>query len=213
MARPRSASAHRKVIDAALKLVAERGVDATSMDAIAHESGVSKATIYKHWADKDALMLEIMADMNGLRSRPKFDSGDTRADMVAVLAYRPPENAEVRDKLMPHFVAYSSRNEGFGLAWRNMVMEPPRRELRHLLKLGIARGELTPELDLDLCIALLIGPVLYWYVFLRSECVPAHAMMWKPDVAQLAHGVVDTFWRAFGIQTSTENAVMPASHR
>ena len=38
-----------------MQLFSERGIDATSMDAIAETSGVSKATIYKHWQDKDAL--------------------------------------------------------------------------------------------------------------------------------------------------------------
>ena len=40
--------------------MAERGVEGSSMDAIAEASGVSKATIYKHWADKDALLLEMV---------------------------------------------------------------------------------------------------------------------------------------------------------
>ena len=103
MPRTRSATAHHKVLHAALQLVAERGVDATSMDAIAAKSGVSKATIYKHWADKDALLLEMLAEINGLHSRPEFDSGATRADMVAVLSYRPPENRDMRERVMPQF--------------------------------------------------------------------------------------------------------------
>ncbi|HMV48309.1 MAG TPA: helix-turn-helix domain-containing protein, partial [Blastocatellia bacterium] len=61
MARPRSAQAHEQVLEAALRLFAERGIDATSMDAIAEASGVSKATIYKHWADKNTLCLEALA--------------------------------------------------------------------------------------------------------------------------------------------------------
>ncbi len=56
MVRPRSAQAHKKVLDAAVQLFSDRGIDATSMDAIAETSGVSKATIYKHWPDKDALV-------------------------------------------------------------------------------------------------------------------------------------------------------------
>src|SRR5258708_38687601 len=102
MARTRSASAHQKVLDATVALVAERGVDATSMDAIARESGVSKATIYKHWADKDALLLEMMAAVHGLNDRPKFDSGNARADMVAVLSYRPSEKADMSERVIPH---------------------------------------------------------------------------------------------------------------
>src|SRR5579872_6359164 len=79
MPRSRSESAHKKVIDAALETVAARGVDAASMDAIAAQSGVSKATIYKHWANKEALLLEMMATLAGLTERPKFDTGHTRA--------------------------------------------------------------------------------------------------------------------------------------
>jgi AcrR family transcriptional regulator len=194
MARTRSASAHQKVLDAAVSLVAERGVDATSMDAIARESGVSKATIYKHWPDKDALLLEMMASVHGLHDRPKFDSGNIRADMVAVLSYRPPEKADMRERIMPHFVAYSATNAAFGLAWRHMVMEPPRQELKHLMKLAIKKRELPPKLDLDLSLALLLGPIIYWHVFLRST---------SEDPKRLAEGVVDAFLRAFSLKKRT----------
>ena len=188
MARTRSARAHKQVIDAALELVAARGLEATSMDAIAEASGVSKATIYKHWPDKDALLLEVMAEVNGLHSRPVFDSGDTRADIVAVLSYRPAENAELRERIMPHFMAYSARNPAFGQAWRDMVMEPPRQELRHLLTQAIGNRELTTRLDIDVSLALLLGPIIYWHVFLRCRTA---------DPTQLAEAVVDAFWRAF----------------
>jgi AcrR family transcriptional regulator len=186
--RTRSASAHRKVLDAALDLLAARGLEGTSMDAIAEGSGVSKATLYKHWEDKDALLLELMAEVNGLHARPAFDSGDTRADIVAVLSYRPKEHAELRERITPHFMAYSARNPAFGDAWREMVMEPPRNELRRLLKQGVAKAELTPKLDIELSLSLLLGPVVYWYVFLRRK---------TEDPTQLAEGVADAFWRAF----------------
>lgn len=190
MPRSRSASAHRKVIDAALQLIAERGMEGTSMDAIAAASGVSKATIYKHWTDKDALLLEIMAEANGLHARPPFNSGHTRADMVAVLSYRPPERADMRERIIPHFMAYSAYHSSFGEAWRSMVMEPPRRELTYLLKMGIKNGELSPKLNLDLSLTLLLGPIMYWYIFLRKSV---------GDPKGLAEGVVDAFWKAFGL--------------
>lgn len=194
MPRTRSAAAHQKVLDATLQLVSECGLDATSMDAIAGRSGVSKATIYKHWADKETLLLEAMAELNGLHARPKFDSGDIRADMAAVLAYQPPEHAEMRKRIMPDFMAYSARNVSFGNAWREMVMEPPRRELKHLMKLGIKKRELPGTLDLDLSLALLLGPIVYWYVFLRKAV---------QDRKDLAEGVIDAFWRAFSLKKSS----------
>ena len=41
------------------------------MDAIARASGVSKATIYNHWADKEALLMEVMLFVNGLDREPE----------------------------------------------------------------------------------------------------------------------------------------------
>ena len=189
MPRTRSESAHKKVIEAALEMVAERGVDAASMDAIAERSGVSKATIYKHWANKDALLLEMMCALAGLSDRPKFDTGNTRADMIAVLAHRPKENAVMRERVLPHFVAYSATHTEFGNAWRNMAMEPPRRELKDLIWKGIQAGELSSDLDMDLSLAVLLGPILYWHIFLRKNI---------GDPKALAEGIVDMFWRAFG---------------
>ena len=77
MTRPRSKQAHDKVLHAALDLFAERGIEAASMDAIAQASGVSKATIYNHWADKEALLLEVMELIHGLKREPEFvDTGN-----------------------------------------------------------------------------------------------------------------------------------------
>jgi AcrR family transcriptional regulator len=199
MPRTPSVNAHQKVLAAVMELVADRGLDGTSMDAIAHRSGVSKATIYKHWADKDALLLEVLAEMSGLHSRPAFDSGNTRSDMIAVLAYKQEKNAELRERIMPHLVAYSARNVKFGNTWRHMVMEPPRQELRHLLRQGIAEGELDPGIDVELALALLIGPMIYSYVFLSRRPEDESSGPGSEERARFAEGVVDAFWRAFSL--------------
>jgi len=121
LARSRSASAHKKVLRAVLELVAERGIDATSMDAVAAKSGVSKATIYKHWADKDALLLEMLAEANGLLERPNFDTGHTRRDMVRYWRIATGRRRLAR----PHAASLcrlSATKREFGMAWRNMSM-------------------------------------------------------------------------------------------
>ena len=75
MARGLSEKAHRKVLQAATELFAERGIDATSVDAIAAKSRVSKATIYKHLMDKDELeLLQYVHEMDS--DPPDVDSGD-----------------------------------------------------------------------------------------------------------------------------------------
>jgi AcrR family transcriptional regulator len=203
MVRPRSTRAHDKVIQAALSLFAERGLDATSMDAIAERSGVSKATIYKHWSDKESLALEAMArlhapDLESLAVR----SGDLRADLIAVLAYQPPlQYSDLKTRIMPHLMAYAARNPSFGLAWRARVIEPPRAQLRSLLVQAQRDGQLPPTLEIDVAIALLLGPMMYTHMTkLMGATLPAN----------MAERVVDAFWTA---HATPAGAVAPVEAR
>jgi AcrR family transcriptional regulator len=167
MARPRSELAHNKVLHAAVELFSDRGIEATSMDAIAEASGVSKATIYKHWPDKDSLCLEVMGYVHGLdEERPAFDSGDFRADLIAQLQYQPAADRQaMRDKLTPQMIAYASRNAALGTAWRARVMEPVRVALTDMLKRGEKSGLLRAGIDPEVGVALLLGPLIFRHVF------------------------------------------------
>lgn len=199
MARTRSVKAHDAVIEAALQLFAQRGVDATSMDAVSAESGVSKATIYKHWADKDALCLEVLARLHGRdQPVPVPDSGDVEADILSVLTHEPPpEFAELRMRMMPYLMAHASRNPAFGKAWKATVFDPPRLQLRAILDRAVARGVLPRMLDRDVAIALLLGPMMYAHV---------QQVMHRPAPADLAPAAVSTFWKAFGRGRRTARA-------
>jgi AcrR family transcriptional regulator len=189
MPRSRSSRAHQQVLNAALKLFAHRGVDATSMDAIARGSGVSKATIYKHWRDKDALCMEVLARLHGLDEPPIPQTGDRRADMVAVLNRQLPERkSDLQRRMMPHFMAYAARNHAFGRAWRARVMEPPRTQLVRLMKGAIAEGVLPATLDVDLGVAMLVGPMMYRHVL---------SLLGRKPPAEMAERVVDAFWKAY----------------
>ncbi|MCA1218035.1 TetR/AcrR family transcriptional regulator [Streptomyces sp. 8L] len=48
------------IFKAALDVVSEVGFDAASVDAVARRSGTSKATLYRHWSDKGALLIEAV---------------------------------------------------------------------------------------------------------------------------------------------------------
>jgi AcrR family transcriptional regulator len=187
MTRGLSQRAHNKVLDTALNLFAERGIDATSVDAIAAASHVSKATIYKHWADKEALCLEVLMHVHLLDDGPpELDSGDLKADLKAFLRYEPSRHkAEVMRRLTPQLIAYAAKNEQFARAWRTRVMDRSRTSLKTLLRRGIDRGIFPAVLDEDLGVALLLGPMMYRHIF-------------GPSVNQewLADGAVESFWKA-----------------
>jgi AcrR family transcriptional regulator len=170
MVRPRSIEAHKKVVHAALTLFGERGIDATSMDAIAGASGVSKATIYNHWQDKEALLLEVMLYVHGLDREPEdVDTGDLLRDLTTVLTRRPPhEFEEARNRMTPTLIAYSTVHPEFGSLWRHSVLDPPRQALKRVLKRNMERGLLPANLDMELAMALLLGPKLYIYIFYKE---------------------------------------------
>lgn len=204
MARGLSQRAHSKVLKAATELFAERGIDATSIDAIAAASGVSKATVYKHWADKDALCLEVLMHLHELdEGPPELDSGDLRADLIAFLRYEPSaEKARIQRRLMPHLIAYSVRHEEFGRAWKTRVMDRARTALKTILRRGVDRGIFPAVLDEELGVALLLGPMMYRHIF--GSVV---------DRDWLAHGTVDSFWKAHARQEYQGRAIQARSRR
>ena len=199
MARQRSEEAHERILRAALALFGERGIDATSMDAITQASGVSKATIYNHWPNKEALLIDVMLMVNGLDRDPEdVDSGDLCGDLATVLSRRPPDEFDAaRERMMPAMIAYSAVHHEFGEAWRHRVMEPSRVCLKRILRRGIKRGLLPVTLDMDAAMALLLGPLLYGHVFNRDN---KHGC---PDMGQAA---AESFWRAHRLDAAKSSA-------
>jgi len=192
MPRPRSEKSHLKVLEAAVRLFSEEGIDATSMDAIAARSGVSKATIYKHWPDKDALAMEVLVWLYRLDEEVKpVEHGSLREDLIAALSYRPVEHhPKERERIMPHLIAYSARNQTFGKAWRSKVVVRHTAYLARVLQSAMDRGEIDQSLSMDVAVALLFGPMMYRQMFVaasRDEKAP------PVFIAQ----VVDAFVRAF----------------
>ncbi len=193
MARPRSPEAHEKVLHAALALFGERGIEATSMDAIAKASKVSKATIYNHWSDKKALLLEVMLWVHGLNpetdpQKDDPDSGSLERDLTIILSRRPPKKfEEARKRVLPSFIAYSATHHEFGEAWRDRVMEPGRQCIKRILRRAQRRGQLPPSLDLNSSMAILLGPMLYQHIFQR----------YSRSRTSIAARVAETFCKAF----------------
>jgi AcrR family transcriptional regulator len=196
MVRTRSTQAHQKVLEAALSLFSERGIDATSMDAIAETSGVSKATIYKHWPDKTALTLEVLSFLFGLyEERPDFNSGDVRRDLIASLTYQPGgKREEQKNRIMPHVIAYAAKDREFGEKWRSRIISAPRERLKEILGRGLKQKQIV-NVDTDVALALLLGPMLYQHIFIAGKSQNEEA---RKIAGKLAVKVVNSFWKAHG---------------
>jgi AcrR family transcriptional regulator len=175
MSRPRSSEAHQKVLRAALQFFCERGIEPTSMDSIARASGVSKATIYNHWPDKEALLLEVVEMIHGLDRPPQhIDSGDLLTDLTWILTRKPPGEFDTeRARMTASIISYAKLHQEFGKAWRGRAMEPARRAIARALHRAMDRGVLSPHLDLNVIEAMLLGPLVYAQVF-QSERNAVH---------------------------------------
>ena len=163
------------------------------MDLIARAAQVSKATIYNHWSDKEALLLEVMLWVHGLNpeidpQKDDPDSGSLERDLTIVLSRRPPAKfEEARKRVLPSFIAYSATHQEFGEAWRHRVMEPGRQSIKRILLRAKRRGQLPGSLDLDSSMALLLGPMLYQHIFQR----------FSRSRTSIASRVAQTFCKAF----------------
>jgi AcrR family transcriptional regulator len=78
--RPRSTSADRAILDAAVALLSEVGVDGTTMSAVVARSGVARATVYRRWPNRDTLITAALREVKG---RPPYPiSGDFETDLA-----------------------------------------------------------------------------------------------------------------------------------
>ncbi|PWU04651.1 MAG: TetR family transcriptional regulator [Terriglobia bacterium] len=184
MPRLPSVRAHEEVLTVALKLIADRGVDGVSVDAISEASGVSKATIYKHWTNKEALCLEAIGNLqSGLPV--ETDTGDVRAEIVKLLrhlAEAPRPRALMR--IMPKILGHASSNPKFAKAWGERIEQPRRTRLIRLIERAAAAGELGSDTDVELAVHMLLGPVLY------------HRMMRTAMPPRMLETIVEFYWKA-----------------
>jgi AcrR family transcriptional regulator len=78
--RPRSAATTAAILQSAYTLMATTGLAATTIDAIARHSNVSKMTIYKWWPSREALLIDAFLDQ-ALRAVPLPGTGNPVAQI------------------------------------------------------------------------------------------------------------------------------------
>ncbi len=82
--RPRDPSRDGVIRAAILRLLAEVGYGALTMDAVASEAGVGKATIYRRWRTKQDLVVDTIADLNRDEAVPE-DTGSLEGDLRSLM--------------------------------------------------------------------------------------------------------------------------------
>lgn len=158
--RPRSRAAHDAILDAAIALTREVGFDALAMDAIATRAGVGKATVYRRWKTKEALIAEALERL--VRAVPVPDTGSVEDDLLTVMRgtmrmYQDPATTA----LLSGLVAAMARSAAIAAAVRTGFVAARRDAMTRVLEHGIGRGELARDTNIELALDLLSGPLLY----------------------------------------------------
>lgn len=191
MGRPRDERADRAILAATLELMAENGAHDLRMDDVAGRAGVGKATIYRRYRSKDELIAAAIAGLVSEINVP--DTGQTRADLLALMrsaveVYRRSLEAAV----MPSLVEAMSRDTELARWVREGFLAQRRAALRGVLERGIERGDLGGDLDIELALDVLGGPLFYRLLITGG-----------PIDEQLAEGVVELILRGFAPQAES----------
>jgi AcrR family transcriptional regulator len=182
--RPRSAQADEAILDAVLDLLgAGLSAAALSIEAVAAKAGVGKATIYRRWPNKEALLVDAVATMKGPLPTPAGQSvRDDLIMLVTAARSRPAERyGKVTACLLPDLVRDPSLYDTY-----QAVVEPRREIMRQVLQRGVAEGELRADLDVELTLLMLSGPSMM-----------QNMLKWNPHVPDegFAESLVDAVLR------------------
>jgi AcrR family transcriptional regulator len=158
--RPREERADRAILAATLELMAERGVRDLRMDDVADRARVGKATIYRRYRSKEELVTAAVEALVSEITVP--DTGSTRGDLLglmrgAVRVY----SGSVEAGVMPGLVEAMSRDAGLARSVREGFLARRRSALRVVLERGAERGDLRTDVDLELALDVLGGPLFY----------------------------------------------------
>lgn len=157
--RPRSERAHRAILGAALELVAERGYDGLTMEGIAERAEVGKATIYRRWSNRDEV-LEAASEAF-VREIGVPDTGAIRSDLLALLAGAIRVYGGLPGRVMPGLVSAMALNPELARTVREGFLASRREALRGVIERAIRRGELRADVDVEIVLDLLGGPLFY----------------------------------------------------
>jgi AcrR family transcriptional regulator len=160
--RPRSEKAERAIVEATLDLIAEgMGISELSIEAIASRAGVGKTTIYRRWSNKEDLVVDALATLKA--PLPKLAGKSVREDLIALVDAMRRESGHSRARCVMNIaMSEADRNPRLTERFFKRAIEPRRAAMRETIARGVATGELKPDLDVEMGMALLSGAML-WY--------------------------------------------------
>jgi AcrR family transcriptional regulator len=159
LARPRSEEARRHVVAATAEVVATLGVDKLTIEEVAARSGVAKTTIYRHWSSRSALVIDAVRSCFEHLVTP--DTGDLRRDLLDLFSGMVKVDLSGQiGRIIPSLLDAAGRDPDIARLV-DRIGEERQAPIREIIGRAQARGELPGDLDIEVAIACIMGPVLF----------------------------------------------------
>ncbi|GAA3878699.1 TetR/AcrR family transcriptional regulator [Streptomyces sedi] len=159
----RNEATRKAILNAALELVGEVGYAKLSVEGIASRAGAGKQTIYRWWPSKGAVLFDALLSLSeGPEGGPGElpDTGDLESDLRAVLRATADELNDPRySEPMRALTVEVLVNPELAADYQQRLDEPIREVKRRRLRSAQEAGQLSPELDLDVAVEMIWGPV------------------------------------------------------
>jgi AcrR family transcriptional regulator len=158
--RPRSERARRAILQAANDLLESEGFAAVTVEAIAERARVSKATIYRWWPNRAAVVMDGFLSI--VSSEVPFPhTGRAREDIRIHMRRLAEAFGGKMGRTVAALIAEGQADPELAEALRSRWLSVRRAEVRDILELGIERGELRDDIDLEVAVDVLYGPIYY----------------------------------------------------
>ncbi|PYY00851.1 MAG: TetR family transcriptional regulator, partial [Acidobacteria bacterium] len=149
-----------------LKLLQEMGFPDLSIEAIAADADVGKATVYRWWPNKASLVAEAFS--RSADEELRFpNTGSVRNDVSIQMKHLVRILRGRRGRIVAALIGGGQSDPELIQAFRDRFMMPRRQEAYQTLRRGMARRELPEHVDLDLALDILYGS-LYMRFLIRQ---------------------------------------------
>ncbi len=166
--RPRSEESRQSILNSTLKLLKATGFPQLSIEAIAQDADVSKATVYRWWPTKAALVADAFSASADQELRFP-NTGSVQRDMSLQMRHVVRVFRSPRGKVVAALLGGGQSDPELIAAFRERFLWPRRQQAYQTLQRGIDRGELPSDLDLNLTLDSLYGPIYMRFLIRHDE--------------------------------------------